>query len=163
MMDCGAGNAIWQLAQMNLSRLLEPVDSPRLQPFVARLAEVNALAEGSPGFVWRQVDGDEPGNNLGTRPFGDDILVNLSVWRDVEALVAFVYRTAHGTVMRRRDEWFHPAVEPMTVLWWIPAGHRPTVAEAGQRLQSLRERGPAPEAFSLRQRFPPPVSMVQRA
>lgn len=74
MMDCGAGNAIWQLAQMNISRLLEPVDSPRLQPFVARLAEVNALAEASPGFIWRQVDGDGPGNNLGTRPFGDDIL-----------------------------------------------------------------------------------------
>ena len=157
-MDDDPGNAPWLLAQLNLSRLLAPVDSPRLEPFVARLAEVNALAEASPGFVWRQVDGDGPGNNLGTRPFGDDVLVNLSVWRDVESLVAFVYRTAHGAVMQRRDDWFHPPLEPMTVLWWIPAGHRPSVTEAGRRLQSLRERGPTPEAFSLRQRFSPPTA-----
>ena len=156
-MSAGASSSTphWVLAQLNISRLLAPVDSPQLAPFVARLAEVKALAEASPGFVWRQRDGEGPGN-LANRPFGDDVLVNLSVWRDVESLVAFVYRTAHATVLRRRDEWFHRAVAPMTVLWWVPAGHHPTLDEAGERLAWLRERGPTTAAFSLRQRFPPP-------
>ena len=145
---------------MNLSRLLAPVDSAQLAPFVAELAAVNALAEASPGFVWRQRDDDGPGN-LANRPFGDDVLVNLSVWQDVESLLAFVYRSGHATLLRRRDEWFHPASEPMTVLWWIPAAHRPTVEEAGERLAWLRERGPVAEAFSLGRRFPPPAHSME--
>lgn len=150
-----AASPAWALAQLNISRLLEPVDSARLAPFVERLAEVNALAEAAPGFLWRDKD-DAGASNLANRPFGDDILVNFSVWRDVEALSAFVYRSFHAQMVRRRDEWFHPATEPMVVLWWVPAGHVPTVQEAAERLALLRRQGATAEAFTLRERFPPP-------
>ncbi len=151
-----AGSSAWALAQLNISRLLEPVDSPRLAPFVEQLAHVNALAEAAPGFLWR--DKDEAGDsNLASRPFGDDVLVNLSLWRDTETLLAFVYRTFHGQMVRRRDEWFHPPTEPMVVLWWVPAGHTPTTQEAAARLALLRARGATAAAFTLRQRFPPPI------
>jgi hypothetical protein len=147
---------------LNISRLLEPVDSLRLAPFVERLAAVNALAEASPGFVWRQRDDDGPGN-LGNRPFGEDILVNLSVWRDIASLAAFVYRSGHADVLRRRDEWFHHASEPMTVLWWVPVGHRPALPEAAERLAHLRSHGASATAFGMRDRFPPPLVAVDRA
>lgn len=154
--SAGVAEPSWALAQLNISKLLEPVDSPRLASFVEQLADVNALAEAAPGFLWR--DKDEAGaSNLSNRPFGDDILVNLSLWRDAETLVAFVYRTFHGQMVRRRDEWFHPAAEPMVVLWWVPGGHRPTTQEAAVRLTMLRENGPTAAAFSLRHRFPPPT------
>lgn len=147
----------WALAQLNISRLLEPVDSARLAAFVEQLPHVNALAEAAPGFLWR--DKDEAGtSNLANRPFGDDMLVNLSLWHDVDTLAAFVYRTFHGQMMRRRDEWFHPPVESMVVLWWVPAGHLPTAQEAAGRLALLRAQGPTAAAFTLRQRFPPPTS-----
>jgi hypothetical protein len=152
----GVDESGWALAQLNISKLLEAVDSPRLAAFVEQLARVNALAEAAPGFLWR--DKDEAGDsNLSNRPFGDDILVNLSLWRDAETLLAFVYRTFHGQMVRRRDEWFHPPMEPMVVLWWVPRGHTPTTQEAAVRLTMLRESGPTPAAFTLRHRFPPPT------
>jgi hypothetical protein len=145
----------WALAQLNISRLLAPVDSLQLAPFVERLAHVNALAEAAPGFLWR--DKDEAGSsNLANRPFGDDILVNLSLWRDIDTLAAFVYRSFHGQMLRRRDEWFHPATEAMTVLWWVPSGHIPTAQEAAERLATLRREGATAAAFTLHQRFPSP-------
>lgn len=151
-----ASSSAWALAQLNISKLLEPVDSPRLASFVEQLAHVNALAEAAPGFLWR--DKDESGDsNLSNRPFGDDVLVNLSLWRDIDTLAAFVYRSFHGQMVRRRDEWFHPPVEPMVVLWWVPAGHIPTSAEAAERLAVLRSQGATAAAFTLRQRFSPPV------
>lgn len=148
----------WALAQLNISRLLEPVDSARLAPFVEQLAHVNALAEAAPGFLWR--DKDEAGtSNLANRPFGDDILVNFSLWLDLESLLAFVYRSFHGQMLRRRDEWFHAPTEAMVVLWWVPAGHIPTVQEAAARLELLRRQGATAEAFTLRERFPSPVAV----
>ena len=93
---------------MNVSHLREAIDSPRLLPFVQHIAAVNALADAAPGFLWREQDGTGPGN-LGHRPFGDEVIYNLSLWSDVESLADFTYRSAHGVVMQDRDEWFLPA------------------------------------------------------
>ena len=150
----------YQLAQLNIARLLAPIDSPVLADFVAQLDEINALAERTPGFVWRLQT--EDGNATAIRPYEDpEIAINMSVWENAEALHAFVYRSDHMGVMRRRREWFEHAVEAYMVLWWIPAGHIPTVAEAIERLELLRAKGPSPEAFTFRQRFPPPGARAE--
>jgi heme-degrading monooxygenase HmoA len=148
---------VYHLAQLNIARLAAPLDSPRLAGFVARLAEINTLAEAAPGFLWRFQT--EDGDATALRPYDDDrILVNFSVWESPEALHHFIYRTAHAEVMRRRREWFEAPGEPFMVLWWVPAGHHPTVAEAVARLAHLRTHGPSPEAFGYRALFPPPGS-----
>ena len=143
-----------ELAQLNVARLREPIDSPLLAPFVAALDAVNAVADRSPGFVWRLQD--DAGNATALRPWGDDVIVNLSVWRSVEALRAYVYSADHAAVLRRRREWFVPYDGPHLVLWWVDAGHLPTVEEAGDRLGRLAADGPGPAAFTLRQPYPVP-------
>jgi len=140
------------LAQLNIARLRAPIDSPELADFVAQLPEINGLAERSPGYVWRLQD--ESGDATALRPFGPDIIVNLTVWQSVESLSAFVYRTAHLEPMRRRREWFVPLGAPHLVLWWIPAGTLPTLAEAAERLDLLRREGPSPDAFTPREPHP---------
>jgi hypothetical protein len=149
------GPAGWQLAQLNIAMPLEPLDAPRLADFVAELEPVNALADAAPGFVWRLQT--EDGDATSIRGFGDDrILVNLSVWESVHALAGFVFGDEHIEVMRRRRQWFEPMREAYTVLWWVPAGHRPTVPEAQERLSLLRTQGPGPQAFTFRTAFPAP-------
>lgn len=143
-----------ELAQLNIAILKAPLDSPELADFVANLDRINALAEASPGYVWR-LQTDE-GDATALRPLGENVLVNMSVWCDAEALNAYVYRSDHAGIMRRRREWFERMVEAYMVLWWVPAGHRPTVAEALVRLEKLRAEGPTPFAFTFRQAFPPP-------
>ncbi len=123
--------------------------------FVANLDRINALADAAPGFVWRLQD--EAGNATAIRPFGDDMLVNLSVWRDVESLKEYVYKSAHVDIMRRRKEWFTPMAEASLVLWWVPAGHRPELDEAADRLDHLRRQGPTASAFTFRAPFPAPT------
>jgi hypothetical protein len=140
------------LAQLNIARLRAPIDSPELADFVALLPEINGLAERSPGYVWRLQD--ESGDATALRPFEPDVIVNLTVWQSVDSLRGFVYRTAHLEPMRRRRDWFGPADEAYLVLWWIPAGVLPTIAEAAERLDLLRRKGPSPEAFTLREPFP---------
>jgi Domain of unknown function (DUF3291) len=148
------------LAQVNIGRLLAPLDSPRLAGFAAALDPVNALADAAPGFVWR-LQGED-GNATGIRAFEWDragsagVLVNLSVWESVEALAGFVYSGEHLAVLRRRREWFAAMGEAFTALWWIPAGTVPTVADAEDRVRLLRTAGPGPAAFTLRQHYPPP-------
>jgi hypothetical protein len=143
------------LAQLNIARLLAPLDSPQLAGFVARLAEINALADHAPGFVWRFQT--EDGDATAVRPFDDEwLLVNFSVWEDAERLHAFVYRTQHVEVMRHRREWFALLEQPFMVLWWVPAGHRPTVTEAIERLEQLRRDGPTAEAFTFQSRYGAP-------
>jgi hypothetical protein len=144
-----------QLAQLNVARLREPLDSPTLAPFVAALDAVNAVADRWPGFVWRLQD--EGGNATAIRPWGDDVIVNLSVWESVEALRSYVYAAEHAAVLRRRREWFVPYDGPHLVLWWVPAGHRPDLAEAGARLSRLAAAGPGPDAFTLREPRPVPT------
>ena len=149
-----------ELAQLNIGIFRAPIDSPEMAEFVANLDRINALAEASPGFVWRLQT--EDGNATAIRPFPDqdNVAVNLSVWTDVDALNRFVFRSAHVEIMRRRREWFERMGEAYMVLWWVRAGHRPSVAEAIGRLEQLRAAGPTPVAFTFRQAFPPPDANV---
>jgi uncharacterized protein DUF3291 len=146
----------WHLAQLNIGRLRAPVDDPALADFVANLDPINALADATPGFVWRLQT--EDGNATAIRPFpGDDLMaINMSVWESMEALAEYVYRSGHTAFLRRRSEWFERLREVYLVLWWIPAGVLPTVEEALARLDHLRTFGPTPEAFTFRQPFPHP-------
>lgn len=144
-----------ELAQVNIALAREPLDAPLLAEFMAALAPVNARADRSPGFVWRMQS--EGGDATGIRGFGDDpqLIINLTVWRDRDAMAAFVYEDPeHLAVMRRRREWFE-RLALHTALWWIPAGHRPTVTEAEERLEHLRAHGATPHAFSFRRAFDP--------
>lgn len=148
----------YELAQLNIALMVAPIESPILKDFVDSLDRINELAENSPGYVWRFQT--EDGNATAIRPFGEEYLVNLSVWKDIEALHGYVYRSTHAELMRRRKQWFHEIREAYTVLWWIPEGRRPTVYEAKRKLELLREWGPSPEAFTFKKRFPKPSAPV---
>src|SRR5471030_3440928 len=116
------------LATLNVGRLLAPLESPQIAEFVSQLEPINRLADGSPGFVWRLMTAD--GDATSIRPFDDDlILVNLAVWESLESLRAFVYASAHTQVMAQRRAWFESMATAHTVLWWVEAGHIPTVGE----------------------------------
>ena len=143
------------LAQINVARFLLPVDDPANADFVASLDRVNALAEAQSGFVWRLVG--EGNNATDLRPFDDpNLAINMSVWTDLESLVTFVYRdAAHRDIMRRRREWFD-RMEFYMALWWVPAGHIPTVEEGKARIELLARIGPTAEAFLFKQPFPAP-------
>ncbi|MGW7328872.1 DUF3291 domain-containing protein [Streptomyces sp. NPDC054840] len=136
------------LAQLNVATLLHPFDDPCMAPFVEMLDPVNAAADAAPGFVWRLVE-EGADDATGLRPAGEDVVVNLSVWETQEALWDFAYRSGHLEVMRRRREWFARHIEAHMVLWWVPAGHLPTVGEALERLADLRAHGPSPRAFTF--------------
>jgi hypothetical protein len=144
----------WHLAQLNIGRLRAEVDDPSIAEFMDNLDPINALAEVSPGFVWR-LQTDE-GNATAIRAFeGDPLMVlNLSVWESIESLADFAYRSAHTPFLRRRGEWFERLGEVYMVLWWIPAGTVPTVGEALDRLDHLKRVGPSPEAFTFHRPFP---------
>jgi hypothetical protein len=146
----------YELAQFNIARMKAPLDSPVMADFVANLDRINAVADGSPGFVWRLKDEDS--NATSFRPFGEETIVNMSVWADVKSLNDYVYRSDHIQVMRRRREWFERTPEASLVLWWVPKGHRPTLAEASARLNMLREKGPTPDAFHFGKAFRAPDS-----
>ena len=121
-----------------------------------RQDSINAIADAAPGFVWRLQD--DSGNATSIHPEPDPLfIVNLSVWESVEALSGYVYRTRHLDLLRRRREWFRPAEGHHLVLWWVPAGHRPDLAEAIVRLHRLRDNGSGPEAFTLREPHSPPA------
>jgi hypothetical protein len=140
------------LAQLNVARFLMPLDDPSMAGFVEMLDPINELADGAPGFVWRLQT--EEGNATSIHAFADDLLlINMSVWESVEALADFVYRSPHVEVMRRRREWATRMAEAYMCLWWIPAGEIPTIDEAIERLDGLREYGPTPRAFTFKKRF----------
>jgi hypothetical protein len=141
------------LAQVNIALIKGPLDGPIMAGFVKRLDDINALADRSPGFVWRLQTGD--GNAIYVRPFDDDrIIANLSVWQTVEQLHEFVYKSAHAPVMRRRQEWFSKFQGAYVALWWVPEGHVPSIDEAKQRLARLDQHGPTSFAFTFKDRFP---------
>ena len=144
----------YELAQLNIAQMKAPLESPEMADFVANLERINALAEAAPGFVWR-LQG-EAGNATAFRPFGADTLVNLSVWRSVESLSDYVFKSLHVEIMKRRKEWFERTPEVTTVLWWVPQGHRPDEHEAMQRLHTLRTLGPSAQAFGFKQYFEAP-------
>jgi hypothetical protein len=149
------------VAQVNVGRLVAPLDSPQLADFVAWLEPVNAVADAAPGFVWRLQT--EDGDATALRAFEHDaegadggILINMSVWETVEDLAAFVYGDAHLAVLRRRREWFERLKDIYAAAWWVQRGHIPTIREAEERVKHLRAHGPTPHAFTLKVHFPPP-------
>ena len=148
--------ARYHLAQVNIGRLRAPIGDPIIEGFRTQLDPINALADRSPGFVWRLQT--EEGNATAIRPYADDdrMAINMSVWESLESLRAFVYQTAHVGPLRDRKQWFEPIDGPILALWWIAAGHIPTITEALERLAILKARGPSPEAFTFRQPFPAP-------
>ena len=151
-----------QLAQLNIAAVRFPLESQQMRDFVDALDPINALAESSPGFVWRLTGDGNDATSL--RPFDDDrIIVNMSVWQSLEFLREYVYKSAHTDYLRRRKEWFEVMRDAMVVLWWIPEGHIPTVEEAKAKLEHLRQHGSSPEAFSFREPFPAPESRLTPA
>jgi hypothetical protein len=145
----------YHLAEINIGRLRAPVGDPMIADFVANLARINALADGSPGFVWRLIGEGDDATDIKPDPDDEMMAVNMSVWTDPQALGAFVYRSDHIGIMRRRTEWFEK-LELYMALWWVPVGHTPTVAEGMSRIDTLRRLGPTAEAFTFRAPFAPP-------
>ncbi len=154
----------YSLAQVNVARLLAPLDSPLLSPFVEALDDVNAEGDRAPGFLWRLQT--ESGNATDVEGFGWDIgdshgvIVNITTWTDTQSLSDFIFSGRHVAIMRRRREWFQPVVEATTALWWIPAGTRPSVNEAETRVRHLRQHGPTVHAFTLRHQYPGPDAVA---
>jgi hypothetical protein len=146
----------WHLAEINIGRLNHPVDDPRTAEFMEALDPINTIAEASPGFVWRLQD--DSGNATAIRAFDDElILPNLSVWESVGALKEYVFKTEHAPFLRRRREWFKAMDDlPTLTMWWVPAGHLPTMEEAKGRIDHLAANGPSGQAFTFRPTFEPP-------
>lgn len=147
--------SVYQLAQLNIAAMKAPLESPDMADFVANLERINVLAEQSPGYVWRLQD--EEGDATAIRPFGAEVLVNMSVWRDVQSLSDYVYKSTHTEMLKRRREWFERVQQAHQVLWWVPEGHRPNVHEAAERLAHLREHGSTTQAFTFRHAFAAPA------
>lgn len=142
----------YHLAQLNIGRMAAPLDDPVMADFMNNLDRINALAEASPGYVWRLQS--EEGNATAFRPYEDEkMIVNLTVWESIESLFEYSYKTEHVEFVRRRREFFEKMDVPILVLWWIPAGHIPTLEEAKARIDYLQKHGATPYAFTFQQRF----------
>ena len=146
----------YHLAQINIARLIAPIDDPKIAEFVSQLEPINALADGAPGFMWRLQS--ESGNATDIS-YSDDpfIIVNMSVWDSIEALRNFAYKSDHARVFRDRAKWFEKMDKPAYCLWWIPAGHTPTVAEGRERLEHYQRKGATQYSFWFSQDFPQPA------
>jgi len=144
--------AQYHIAQVNVGRIVAPIESETMAGFVTRLDEINALADGTAGFVWR-LQSDE-GNATSIRVFDDDMmLLNMSVWESIEALQTYTYKTAHAELIKDRKQWFSKMDTPYLALCWVPAGHIPTTGEAKSKLEYLRQHGATPLAFTFTKRF----------
>ncbi len=151
----------FHFAQINMARARAPLTDPRLADFVAQLDEINALAEQSPGFVWRLQT--ETGNATDIEVGGDPrLIVNMSVWESPEALFDYVYKSGHLRVLSRRKEWFERLETPSVALWWIPVGTLPTIEDGLARLDHLARHGLTERAFTFKARFPAPTSLADR-
>jgi len=145
----------YELAQLNIARKKFEDDDPRFSGFMDHLDRINALGDGSPGSVWRFTDGS--GAAIEAQVLDDpNLLLNLTVWSDIESLWNFAYKSEHVEFLRRRTEWFDIDIEATTVMWWVAKGRRPTPVEAIERLEHLREHGSSPYAFSFRDAHEPP-------
>ena len=156
------GDGRYEIAQLNVGRAVSRLDQAPMAGFMARLDDLNALADRSPGFVWR-LQG-EAGNNTYLRPYEDErIIVNMSVWETVDHLRAYVYATPHAELLKQRRDWFEKPEGLILALWWIPAGHIPSIDEAKERLASLEQHGPTQFAFTFKTTFPPIVGTTSPA
>ncbi len=146
---------VYHLAQVNIARMLAPLTDPLMAGFVAELDAINALADNSPGFLWRLQTSE--GNATDIRPYEDElILVNLSLWASLADLSTFVYKSRHRQVLQQRQQWFQRFNDPYVALWWVPSSHIPTVEEAKERLSYLSAHGETPYTFSFKKPFPAP-------
>jgi heme-degrading monooxygenase HmoA len=146
----------YHLAQINVGKFIHSRDDPANADFMNALDPVNAQADGAPGFIWRLVGEGNDATDLVPDATDPQLLVNMSVWTDVEALAAFVYRNSdHLAFMRRRKEWFEK-IEVFQALWWVLAGHIPSVSEGMERIALLKANGPTAKAFTFRQTFAAP-------
>ena len=138
-----------QLAELNVGRLIAPTDDPRVKTFMDNLDTINGIGKRMPGFVWMMDGLAEPGSvNEDIVIEGDPLLVpNLSVWKDVESLERFVWGTVHKKFYDRRAQWFEVFGEMHFVMWWVSDGHRPSLAEALQKLDQRRIQGDSDAAF----------------
>jgi len=152
----------FHLAQINIGRLVAPLDDPKIAGFAAQLDPINALADAAPGFVWRL---QSASGNATELAYNDDpfVIVNMSVWTSVEALRNYVYTSRHIEAFRDRAKWFEKMDKPHYCLWWIPAGHIPGVSEGRERLEHYQQHGPTPYSFWFSKLFPAPVQEVARA
>ena len=143
---------MYHLAQINIAQALAEMDDPIMHGFVSRLDEINALADNAPGFVWR-LQTDE-GDATSLRVFDNPMLIiNMSVWRSVQDLKDFTYKTMHVEIFKERKKWFSKLGKPHMALWWVPKGHVPTLDEAKERLEHLTQHGPSEEAFTFSKVF----------
>jgi hypothetical protein len=145
----------YHLAQLNIAKMKFAIDDPRMIEFVNQLDNINALADAAPGFVWRLET--EEGDATAIDFFGSDVLVNMSVWQDAESLHNYVYRSLHNKIMSQRKQWFERMEDAYSILWWVPAGHVPSLEEASERLLYLNKQGPSEKAFTFKQNFSAPV------
>src|SRR5215510_16427024 len=137
----------YHLAQINIGRLLASIDDPKIAEFVAQLDPINALADNAPGFVWRLQSASGNATDILYNPEDRSILLNMSVWESLEALRDYAYRSDHARVLRDRAKWFEKMDKPIYCLWWVPAGHVPTVAEGRERLEHYQQYGATPFSF----------------
>lgn len=144
----------YHLAQLNIAKMKYQIDQPQMAEFVDKLDSINALADESPGFIWR-LQTDE-GDATAIDFFGSDVLVNMSVWQDLESLHHYVYRSAHNKIMSKRKRWFDRLEQVYSVLWWLPAGHIPTLPEAAAKLSLLQQNGPSAAVFTFKQSYSAP-------
>ena len=141
-----------QLAQINIGRILAPMDSEIMSGFKNNLEKINALAESSPGFVWRLKD--ENNNATDIKVFEDEfLLINMSVWENKDALFNYVYKSDHTSFLAKKKQWFEKLKDMHLALWFVENGHHPTPTEAIERLEYLRKHGDTPFAFSFRAKF----------
>jgi hypothetical protein len=151
----------YHIAQVNIGRVKAPVDDPVMAGFMSRLDDLNALADRSPGFVWRLQTSE--GNATYFRPYPEDdrVLLNMSVWETIDELRHYVYRTAHAELLRQRHEWFEKFTGVYAALWWVPAGHIPGIDEAKKRIAYLDAHGPTQFAFTFKEVFQPDEGFQQ--
>ena len=146
----------FHIAQINIARMLAPIEDPVMADFVAQLPPINALAKESPGFIWRLQS--DSGDATRIKVYDDAmVIINLTVWESLETLRGYVYKSAHSGVMRNRRRWFEKFDVPYYALWWIPAGHVTDPQEGKERLEYLRQHGDTAHAFSFKQVFPRPI------
>ncbi len=145
----------YHLAQINIALAKAEMDTEIMEGFVSRLDEINETADRAEGFIWRLQS--EEGDSTAIRAFDEPLLlVNMSVWDSIEALKFFVYKSVHVELIRDRQAWFHKFVDAHQALWWIPAGHIPTIEEAKEKLEAIQKNGPTSLAFHYGKPFAKP-------
>lgn len=146
--------ATHHLAQINVGRILYPIDAPEMAGFAGNLDAINAAAEQAPGFVWRLQSEAGNATDILTTP-DPQFIINMSVWTGIDALKDYVYRSVHTPFIGKRKQWFEPHTQPFQTLWWIEPGHIPTPQEGLAKLEHLRAHGPSAAAFTFKQAFLP--------